>query len=219
MEREQLSKALNSGRCIICFFMGQDESDLLATWVGHGEEEVEREFYKGKRLCNYHLWKLEKFSDDVNMAYITKFLLEKVILTLKDQDAHETGILINDFGDFQNNLSDKNACPICETLSELERKYIEFLIGFIEKQENVELYEKSRGLCVRHFLAAFSSSKADYVRDRLLVIQEDHINALLNELKEFIRKKGPSLRWERTRDEKISYLRAIEKITGMEGIR
>lgn len=216
--KNELSKALNSGRCIVCFFMGQDESDLLAGWVGRGEEEVEKQFHLQKRLCNYHFWKLEKFATDVTMASVSKFLLEKIISTLKEREPYET-IFMNDNEGYRNNLSDKNVCPICEILSEMEAKYIEFLIGFMEKRENMELYEKSRGLCTPHFLKAFSSSKSDLVRGLLLAIQEDHTNILLNELNEFIRKQGPPLRWERSHDERLSYYRAIEKITGGEGIR
>ena len=183
-------------------------------WVSEGEEEVRKQFYKKKRLCNYHFWKLEKRSTDDTMACMTEFLLEQFLSELKGRDKQQIGAWIKD----QNNVSDKNVCPICERLSELERKYIELLVTFIGEKENTILYGKSRGLCVPHFFKIFSFSNDDHIRNLLLDIQKDHINTLLNELKEFIRKKGPSLRWERTDDEKVAYFRAIEKIAGRDGM-
>jgi hypothetical protein len=215
MEQEKLLKALSLGRCIICSLLGEKELNLLTMWVCEGEEEVQKQFYKKKRLCNYHFWKLEKRSTHDTMACVTKFLLEQFLSELKDRDEQQIRAWIKD----PNNVSDKNVCPICERLSELERKYIELLVTFMAEKENTILYGKSRGLCVPHFFKVFSFSNDDHIRNLLLDIQKDHINTLLNELREFNRKKGPSLRWERTSDEKISYLRAIEKITGREGIR
>jgi hypothetical protein len=83
----------------------------------------------------------------------------------------------------------------------------------------VRLYEGSRGLCIPHFSEAFLSSNSRHIEDQLLIIQKTHIRNFLNKLNEFIRKKGPLLRWERTEDEKVSYYTAIEKLTSSEGIR
>jgi hypothetical protein len=215
MEQEKLLKGLSSGRCIICHLLREKELNLLAIWVSKGEEEVQKQFYKKKRLCNYHFWMLEKRSTDDTMACVTEFLLEQFLSELKDRDEQQIIVWIKD----QNNVSDKNVCPICERLSELERKYMELLVTFTKEKENTILYGKSRGLCVPHFFKVFSFTNDDHIKNLFLDIQKDHINTLLNELREFVRKKSPSLRWERTSDEKISYLRAIEKITGREGIR
>jgi hypothetical protein len=107
MQQQKFYEALKSGRCIICFLMRKDESDILTRWVAKGEEEVQKKFNEQKGLCNYRLWKLEKLSTNVTMAEIAIFLLEKFLGQLNGQGGQRANEWLRDHIDHQNCFSYK----------------------------------------------------------------------------------------------------------------
>ena len=218
-EIEELVDALNSRRCVLCYLYRKDLFDLICKWVSTTEEAVKKETLKQKGFCNYHLWKLREISTEESTAYLARFFLQDFLLQSEDKSLEEVTTWLKNYSNNQRDTPHKNTCLICAALSELESKRLGSFMKFIGTKENMDLYRASRGLCIPHFIKTFLSAKSEAMIKELLAIQKRHTQALVQELDEFIRKKGSSLQWRRTREEKESYLRALEKITGREGVK
>jgi hypothetical protein len=218
MNQDRMQDALNSGRCMICHFIEKDESDLLIKWASTGEN-IHKGLPAGESFCNHHFWRLSKVVTDVTVATLNEFLLEQFVSELDSVEELWTEVWFRNYQDRQSDLSGRGVCPVCKKLFEREREYIEAAIAFLEDDENTAAYEKSRGLCIPHFIKVSLSVRDDMQRERLRAIQKNHTAALMHELREFIRKKLPPLRWERTGDERLAYWRSLEKLVGRRGTK
>ncbi len=217
MDNDKMHEGLESGRCTICHFMEKDESDLLCKWAGAGEN-----IYKGLRagevFCNLHFWRMKKAMSDVTAAALNGFLLEQFVSELDSTDVQLADAWLRDYQDRQS-LSGHVVCPVCRTLFGREKEYIEAVVAFLADRENMQTYQKSRGLCIPHFIKVFLSVRDDLQRERIWTIQKTHTTVLMEELQEFIRKQLPPLKWERTGDEKLAYWRSLEKLVGRTGTK
>ncbi len=218
MDLDRMRAALDSGRCMICHFIEKDESDLLIEWSSSGEN-IHKGLRIGESFCNHHFWGLSKVVTDVTVATLNGFLLEQFVYELDNNREQRTESWFRNYRDRQSGLSGQSICPVCGKLLEREMEYIESVIAFLEDKENMPAYERSRGLCNPHFIKIFLSVRDDIQRERLRVIQKNHITTLIYELQEFIKKKFPPLRWERTGAEKLAYWRSLEKLVGRKGTK
>ncbi len=217
MDVDKMHDGLKSGRCAICHFMEKDESDLLCKWAGYGED-ISKGLSDGEVFCNHHFWSLKKVMSDVTAAALNGFLLEQFVSELDGLAVQAADVWLRDYQDRQS-LSGHVVCPACRTLSGREREYIEAFGAFLADGENMHAYDKSRGLCIPHFMRIFLSERDDAQRERMWTIQTRHIAALIHELKVFIRKRLPPQKWERTEDEKFAYWRSLEKLVGRQGTK
>jgi hypothetical protein len=213
---ERFKKAFNSGRCIICHLLREDEFDILCQWVGNRQEEEFQKILLGRGgFCNYHLWTLEKLCDPLGTAYLTKALLDQFICEADENRIDE----FKNYTKKQYNLSEKNKCPVCDGIAGCEAKHLKNLKEFLRSEQNLELYQKSRGLCIIHFIKLFDFLEDTRLKEKIFSIQKQHIEILLRELEGFIRKQRRTLRWQRTDDEKRAYMRALEKLVATRGVK
>jgi endogenous inhibitor of DNA gyrase (YacG/DUF329 family) len=218
MDQNRIRDAIKSKRCMICHFIEKDESDLLISWAGAGEN-IHKGLRIGECFCNHHFWRLRKVVNDVTAATLNGFLLDQFVSELDNKEKHQTEVWFRDYRDRQSGLTGQTACPVCGKLFAREREYIESIIAFLEDKENMPAYEKSRGLCIPHFIKVFLSLQDNMQRERLREIQKSHITELMHELQEFIRKQLPPQKWERTEDEKVAHWRSLEKLVGRIGTK
>ncbi len=218
MDIGKMHEGLEAGRCAICYFMEKDESELLIQWAGAGEQ-IHDGLRNGELFCNFHFWKLNKIANAVTMAALNGFLLELFVFESGNTDVRQTEVRLHAYQDRQGNSSGAALCPLCGRLVEREWAYIEALAKFLEDKDSMSMYERSRGLCMPHFIKVFLLEKDERVKERLKVIHESHITELIHELEEFIKKKDPPQKWERTEDEKLSYWRSLEKLVGRQGTK
>ena len=217
MEMGKIHNGLDSGRCMICYFIENDESELLIKWAARGEK-IQQGLRHGGAFCNHHCWRLKKVMSDNTAAALGVFLLEQVLFELDGADASLTEAWLRDYQDRQSSLVHE-VCPVCGMLSGREKEYIEAVVAFLADGENMQAYEKSRGLCIPHFIKVFLSMGDGPQRERLRAIQKSHIRVLISELQAFIGKQRPPQKWERTGDEKVAHWRSLEKLVGRIGTK
>lgn len=163
---------------MICHFIEKDESDLLIKWASSGEN-IHKGLKIGESFCNHHFWRLSKVVTDVTVATLNWFLLEQFVSELDNTGEHQTEAWFRNYRDRQSGVSGPDVCPVCGKLVEREKEYIESVITFLEDTENMPAYEKSRGLCIPHFIKIFLFMRDDMQRERLREIQKSHITTLI----------------------------------------
>jgi hypothetical protein len=189
----------------------RDELNSLYQWVGQSGKNAKnsgqiRQLWDAGGFCNYHFWRFVEMSTHYGSANIGAQLIEKLLEILRTKKQKCPGNAI------------KHAeCPLCFELKEKEKEYLEELLVILKNQEGKLIYESSCGLCIPHYAKAI-----DYIDDDSLInfLYETEINQLKRiktNAESFISKRYPPQRWGQTKDEKISWFRAIEKITGRGG--
>lgn len=79
-------------------------------------------------------------------------------------------------------------------------------------------FESSAGLCFPHFAFALEHASDLEVRDQLLVLQRKKLESLVSELKVFITKYDYRRTAEGFAEEKDSWLRAVEMVSGAKNV-
>jgi len=168
--REALEKAET---CFLCHLENRFEQryvdnylDELVMDAGAREKIIE-----SRGFCNYHFYKMlasstnPASSDGLGMALIlksvTKQLFEDVTADLRIGVESPPTIELDLRGRFRQSsapsylrtVSNQENCPACDHVSEIMRIYIkEFVQELKEDNEIKELFNKSRGLCIPHYV-------------------------------------------------------------------
>jgi hypothetical protein len=177
-------------RCHICERLDDIEFDYMSEiqYQILRDDGVKSNFIK-KGFCNYHFWKIASLTTPEAVASMGMILME------------------ND-----SNLS--NSCLICEHLKTKEAEFLNEFIRDITVAafENVDRSE--RRVCQPHFKSIIEHLDGE-TAEHFSNTQRLHNEQLLRALKGFIEKRS---NWfERSKNEKTSWWRAIEKLVGRKG--
>lgn len=170
--RESLEQA---GACFLCHLENRFEQRYVDNYLyelvmdaGAREKIVE-----SRGFCNYHFYKMfvsstsPASSDGLGMALILKSVTEQLFedvtadLRIGVESPRRSSFDLR--GRFRSSsapsylrtVSNQENCPTCDHVSEIMRIYItEFVQELKEDNEIKELFNKSRGLCIPHYVMA-----------------------------------------------------------------
>ena len=111
-------------------------------------------------------------------------------------------------------ISPRKRCPVCEHRDEAIRTILSALLDGLSKPEMTDALHASDGLCLPHWQLALEQVRDDSVHEKLLMIQHEKLEALKNELAEFIRKSDYQLIDKGFGTEGDAWLRAVSMIVG-----
>ena len=111
------------------------------------------------------------------------------------------------------------ACPACRVRERYERIYLGVLCDHLGEQELTQALRRTGGLCLVHLDQASATTRDARTLGRLWEVQRACMQALDEELGEFIRKHDYRYAGEGIGAEGTSWIRAIEMVAGKQGIR
>jgi len=185
-----------------------------------------KEIRKSLGFCNTHAWQFQKFGDGFGLSIIYNELLgmlnDKISLAGSKKDTINIKALLKEFagGRAKANYQEKSkiSCPMCNDLRDCEKRYITaFIEGFNEVEFRVA-FSGSYGLCLPHIVSVLSTCKDEELIKELLKAESEKICNLRKELDEFERKHDYRFSEEGFGKESDSWIRAIEKMIGKEGM-
>jgi hypothetical protein len=100
-----------------------------------------------------------------------------------------------------------------------ERIYLGVLLDHLGEEEFRRALQSAGGLCLVHLDRASTATRDAHALERLWEVQSASMQALLEELNEFIRKHDYRFTGEGMGMEGNSWIRAIEMVVGKRGIR
>ena len=177
-------------RCCICERLNRIEIDYISEiqYQVTRNNKVKSDFL-AKGFCNYHFWTVASLTTPEAIASMGLALIE-------------------------NKSFPFNSCLICEHLKKKEAEFLnDFIKDIVTAFENSELSE--RRLCQPHFKLVMQQLDGE-IAEHFSNTQRLHNEQLLIELKGFIEKRS---NWfERSKNEKTSWWRAVEKVVGRKGM-
>ena len=232
MEKHQtyfnLLDALKEKGCPVCNLVQKTTHMSMDSFLYElvNDPNVRKKIRKSLGFCNTHAWQLQKIGDGFGLSIIYNELLgmlnDKMLLADSKKDKINIKALLKELAggraraDYQDKI--KASCPVCNDLRDCEKRYITaFIEGFNEAEFRVA-FGGSFGLCLPHIVSALVTCKDEELIKELLKAESEKICNLRKELDEFERKHDYRFSKEGFGKEGDSWMRAIEKMIGKEGM-
>jgi hypothetical protein len=109
-------------------------------------------------------------------------------------------------------------CPACRFEEKMQRAHAQTLLQGLSDPEMAEVFASSPGLCFLHVTLVMNEEQRMEEKRILIEVQEEKLEKLLVQLKEFQRKQNYRGSAEESSEEKDSWQRAIEFVSGMKNV-
>jgi len=170
------------------------------------DPKLRSELIRSKGYCHRHAHFLAGMRDCLGKAiiYQDQVQLFKELLTKKAL----IGL------DRISEMNDKSICPACRSQLTARRRYVQTLMEGLVTPEIKTTYQASPGVCMPHLAILLESIKDPAIQNYLYETEERNLTGLWGELQEFIRKNDYRYSDESFGEERDSWSRAIQKLTG-----
>jgi hypothetical protein len=193
-----LKDALSRGDCPICFLA---EGSVAREIDGLFHEKVNdagvaTELKRSGGFCEKHSAQILKTDETLGIAIIYKRLLDVFIGLLQKV----------------NLIPKLAACPLCETYSEAEQRYVHTLLDHWDELK--ESFIATSILCINHTQNALAAAgKRRIIKEELLDVQVKKLGKLSAELEELCRKYDYRFKDEKWGKEKDAWQRAVKLVS------
>jgi len=111
-----------------------------------------------------------------------------------------------------------SACPACQTEDRMRTLNTRTLLLGLQDQEMRDALAASSGLCFPHFVVALKQADDSEIAKDLIRMQKERLGSLSLQLQEFIGKYDYRRTDEEFNDERDSWLRAVEMVSGVKDV-
>jgi len=213
-----LLDAIKEVGCPLCFLVKKNIHKLMDDFLYESVNDsgLRQEIKASQGFCNRHAWQLQKFGDGFGQAIVYSDLMNVVLKQLKETGA---SITIKELlRQISPGSTTKQICVFCRQERDAEERYVSVFWENFDDPEFSVCYKSSFGLCLPHLVSALKKCRNKKFSEKLIEIEAPKISDLAGELKEFMRKHDYRFSKEKFAEEGDSWIRAIEKFIGKEGI-
>jgi hypothetical protein len=201
------------------------------------DPQVRREVRLGRGLCNRHAHLLTEIRGmPLGVSLIHLDVIDTVCEELAKGTAAPQGLVVPGARGLIERLrrgaavlrakeavraavAPAQTCLACEHQREVEELYLQTLLRHLSEAELAAAFAASPGLCLPHFQQA-TDLAPDVPTLRLLIdMERECLARLRDELAEFARKNDHRNLGERVGREADAWIRSIDQVTGLDGVR
>lgn len=193
-----LLEAMGETGCPICALTRRASVRYLAAILNEGVNDppLRRKLSDSLGFCNAHAWELRDIGDSLATAILYKDLVD----------------LLGDRLGSRFEVTRK--CPACVSAETAEKEYLTSFNKFIKEKEFMDRYDTSCGLCHMHLTAVLKIVKDERSAGIIKEKESGKLKELSGQLAEYIRKKDYRNSHESPGEERDSWIRAVEKVSG-----
>jgi len=242
--------ALNAGKrgCTLCSMWEREEASLIDTIRREGapaSSELRGKLIASSGFCNRHTHVIHKsgsgakpeesFGDSACAQIVLKKLEDDLTALLADIKSgkasadpaieSERNPLPGIIGKLEKTINGDSMCPVCQTLLESDKQRMSGLLPMLESKDLAELYGKSDGMCVPHYVTAMkvlhsaTLKNVEAVWSLLVKTELARLTAVDNVLNERMEKYAWDSRSEGiTKEEAGAQMTGALQIVGVEGL-
>jgi len=212
-----LLEALKEG-CPICYLVKKNTHKFMDDFLYESVNDpgVREDIKASSGFCNRHAWQLQKFGDGFGQAIVYNDLMNIVLKQINELD--ESFSIKELLKSINPGVATKKICMFCKQEIDVVERYVSVFWESFDDAEFSFHYKNSFGLCLPHLALALKKCKNKKLGTELIDIEAVKISSLVAELKEFMRKHDYRFSKEKFGEEGNSWIRAIEKFIGKEGI-
>jgi len=243
----RLSEAIEKAdHCFLCQLETKLEQRYISTYLSElvMDPKSRDKIVKSRGFCNYHSYKMlvsasnPANEDGLGMALILRSVVEQLsedvksqqksakLVTSKPWSSHLKGSADSSLAaKLLASVSNEVKCPACDHISGMMRIYIEeFLHEIVQNDEVWQLYHKSAGMCIPHYLMAMYIAAAKPRKEltpaieKLIEKQTDTLEKIKNDLSEYIEKQDYRFSSEERAATGRYIGESLSKVVGRRGI-
>lgn len=239
----EIREALGQAGCPVCRLLSRDAERYLDSvlWELVNDPGVRDELNRARGYCPQHGWLLVRAGAALGVAILTRGVVRTLLDEMaanpagdaprsvlggmfRRSESSEPPAALGDLPRAQPGrstsrlveaLSPQAPCPVCVRLEPREQDYLRTLAVYLDPPGGLgEVYGASGGLCLDHFRQALPLAAAARTVETLVAAQQMVWERLYGELDEFVRKNDPRFRGEPFGEERDSWRRALEAVSG-----
>jgi hypothetical protein len=196
-----------------CVFCDLERKGIAAYFGGLLYEKVNDpgirgELVKSGGFCPRHAFVLASFGDGLGTAILYADQIQLRMKSLEQFSPRQP----------QASYLSDGTCPACRTEGRMRASYTRTLLLGMEDQEMRDAFACSAGLCFPHFATVLMRAENLAIQQDLIRAQKQHLSALSSQLQEFINKYDYRRTSEEFNEERNSWLRAVEMISGLKDV-
>ncbi|MCM8796699.1 MAG: DUF6062 family protein [Candidatus Omnitrophica bacterium] len=213
-----LLDALKEKGCPVCFLLNKSTHKSMDDFLYESVNDpgLRQEIKASQGFCNRHAWQLQKFGDGFGQAIVYSDLMNIILKKLEEID--ESLPIKEVLKKISPGTGKKHICIFCRQERDAEERYISVFWESFDDPEFSVNYKNSFGLCLPHIASALKKCRNKEFVKELIGIEAPKLSGLIGELKEFLRKHDYRFSNEKFGKEGDSWIRAIEKFIGKEGV-
>jgi len=213
-----LLDAFKETGCPVCFLVKKSTHKSMDDFLYErvNDSGVRQRIRASQGFCNRHAWQLQKFGDGFGQSIVYNDLMNIVSKQLKEVD--ESFSVKELLKKISPGTTTKQICMFCRQEKDTEERYISVFWESFDDAKFIFQYKNSFGLCLPHLVLALRKCTSKKFSKELIEVETSKFSDLIGELKEFMRKHDYRFSKEKFGKEGDSWIRAIEKFIGKEGI-
>jgi hypothetical protein len=214
-----LLDALKEQGCSVCFIIRKNAQKYMDDFLYESVNDpgLRKEIKESAGFCSRHAWQIQKFGDGFGLGIIYECLMQLVLEKLRAIDGSAASIKAI-LKQLDKDEKAKNSCIFCKEEKDVEGRYIAIFLENFDDPEIKFAYKNSSGLCLFHLNLAVKKCKNKEFAAEMINIEAAKFGSLIAEVKEFHRKHDYRFSKEKIGKEGDSWIRAIEKMIGKEGV-
>ncbi|PIP19381.1 MAG: hypothetical protein COT38_04330 [Candidatus Omnitrophica bacterium CG08_land_8_20_14_0_20_41_16] len=214
-----LLDALKEQGCHVCFVIKKNAQKFMVDFLYESvnDSDLRKEIKESVGFCNRHAWQFHKFGDGFGLGIVYEDLMRLILKRLEEVDGSSASLKAI-LKQLDKDEQAKKSCIVCKEEKDVEGRYISVFLDNFDDPELKFAYENSFGLCLRHLNLAIKKNKNKKLTNEIIAFEAAKFNGLIAEVKEFLRKHDYRFSKEKFGKEGDSWIRAIEKLIGKEGV-
>ena len=200
-----------------CAFCSLEHRELTGYFEGLLYEKVtdpgiRGALVKSRGFCPRHAHVLVTFGDGLGTAILYADQIELRLKLLEEHGPRRGRPRA------RSARTGEDSCPACRTEARLRASHIRALLQGLGDPEMSAAFEASAGLCFPHFSAALREAEDPGARKELIRVQKQKMEALLSQLKKLIDRYDYRNIGAGFAEEKDSWIRAVEAVSGLKDL-
>jgi len=214
-----LLDALKEAGCPVCFLVKKNIHKFMDDFLYEGVNDpgLRKEIKNSLGFCSRHAWQLQKFGDGFGIGIVYEYLMQLMLGKLKAVDGSAASIKAV-LKELDRGERAKKLCIFCGEETDVEGRYISVFLENFDDPELKFAYKNSFGLCLPHLNLVLNKCRNKKFITEIISIESAKLNGLIAEVKEFQRKHNYRFSKEKIGKEGDSWIRAIQKMIGKEGV-
>lgn len=211
MTKSAIGYNLRVRGCPACHHLVQCMEEHFAELQGmlSRSEDMRMHYADEGGFCPLHTWQLAQFSSPRGISRGHVAIIRRLadhLDRLGDVCAAGEPIAVS--------LKAYDGCKACRFLADKETYYIKVFCAFLEQEENLESYERSHGLCLRHLQQVLALMGDNTRQSRLLRLAANRLREIGESMTRYDQKHEDLKRELITLDEKDAYRRGLVMLSG-----
>jgi predicted GTPase len=211
VKETDLAADLRTRGCAVCDHVVKTAHNFFTQWqyAIASDEKSQASFAAEQGFCSLHTWQLHALSSPVGESIGLARLTEHISRLLAKVDRGPAAA-----SNVHKIVRTPETCRVCHSLNEAEAAYLARFADLLADERGRQIYERSKGICLRHLARLLATIASAEIREFLLATASRRLEETAEDMQSFAIKREALRRNLTNPNEDDAYLRALIHLAG-----